>query len=369
MKVWRSLSALTCMIVFTPTFSLAQGSQQSTSAAPADLSKWDLICFCTTSVNTPHFAVRADTNGQILYYAQNSATKAQIEQAIGKPVLTSQLALLQDWRLLHRSGEVYTTSIPVLGPEKIGQLREQMRNLASNIAPAIRPDVEQIASDLEHRNLSDHLYSVLFSYVLDGLTWDELRSDKAIPELQITDSHPFWDGTFWALYPRRTSPPGTNSSDSDGITILMTWTNPVVSQLNTLQNSPSLMPALQRAARGDCQHLTIEDKAQNRWDLSRPDGSCALPVIHENANDPIYVSGTRIAKRIADAVQSSDIQKLIGGGVTLQQAHLIETHELMWEVLDALVQQGIVRQPSVLKTGTTDPAMLLPLLVVTVKEH
>jgi hypothetical protein len=357
------------LIVFCPSFSLAQDSQLAATAAPADLSKWDLICFCTTSVNTPHFAVRADTNGQILYYAQSGATKAQIQQAIGKPLLTSQLVLLQDWRLLRRSGEVYTTSIPVLGPEKIGQLREQMRNLASNIAPAIRPDVEQIASDLEHRNLSDHLYSVLFSYVLDGLTWDELKADKAIPELQITASHPFWDGTFWALYPSRTAQPGTNSSGSDGITILMTWTDPVLSQLNTLQNTPSLMPALQRAARGDCQHLTIEDKAQHRWDLARPDGSCALPVIHENANDLVYVAGVRIAKRIANAVQVSDFQTLIGGGVTPQQAHLIEAHELMWEVLDALVQQGIVQQPAVLKEGSTDPAKLLLLLVVTVQEH
>lgn len=369
MKGWRSLSALTCLIVFCPLFSLAQGSQQVISATPADLSKWDLICFCMTSVNTPHFAVRADTNGQILYYAQSGATKSQIEQAIGKPVLTSQLVLLQDWRLLRRSGEVYTTSIPVLGPEKIGQLREQMRNLASNIAPAIRPDVEQIASNLEHRNLSDHLYSVLFSYVLDGLTWDELKSDKAIPELQITASHPFWDGTFWALYPSRTAQPGTNSSGPDGITLMMTWTDLVLSQLNTLQNTPGLAPALQRAARGDCQHLSIEDGAHNRWDLARPDGSCALPVIHENANDPIYASGIRIAKRIDDAVQSNDIQKLIGGGATLQQAHLIEAHELIWEVLDALAQQGIVQQPAVLKEGTTDPTKLLPLLVITVQEH
>jgi hypothetical protein len=68
-------------------------------------------------------------------------------------------------------------------------------------------------------------------------------------------------------------------------------------------------------------------------------------------------------------VQSNDIQKLIGGGATLQQAHLIEAHELIWEVLDALAQQGIVQQPAVLKEGTTDPTKLLPLLVITVQEH
>lgn len=86
-----------------------QGGQASGSA-PTDISKWDLICFCITSVNTPHFAVRADTNGQVLYYAQNGATKAQLQQAIGAPLAESQLALLRDWRLLKLNGDVYTTS-------------------------------------------------------------------------------------------------------------------------------------------------------------------------------------------------------------------------------------------------------------------
>lgn len=179
-KVVIFLSAV-CLLA-----SLDLAAQQGLSSAPADISKWDLICFCITSVNTPHFAVRSDTNGRILYYAQNGATRAQLQEAMGEPVLGSQLGLPQDWRLLKHDGDVYITNIPVLGPERVGELREQMKKLAERIAPETHPEVEEIAAELRRRRLSDHLYSVLFSYVLDGLTWDELAGSKAIPEMHIT---------------------------------------------------------------------------------------------------------------------------------------------------------------------------------------
>ena len=360
-----------CIVLFfSSVICLLPGSTitaQQRPVAPPDISKWDLICFCITSVNTPHFAVRADTNGQILYYAQNGATKAQLEQAMGARVLMSQLDLLQDWRLLKRNGDAYTTNIPVLGPEKVGELRRQMKNLASQIVPEIRPEVQKIAAELQQRRLPDHLYSVLFSYVLDGQTWDQLRSSKAIPEMRITANHPFWDGTFWALYPNRTAEPGTDSTGPDGITLLMTWTDTVLRQLHALQNAPKLTSMLQQASRGDCRNLSIEDAEHKQWTLSGPDGACIFPVIHENASDAIYKAGEQIAKRIARAVLENDQQKLIGGGATVQQAHLIAAHELVWEVLDVIVREGMVQEPSVLRNGAASTTSLGPLLIVTVQ--
>jgi hypothetical protein len=106
---------------------VAQASPGKVESLPNDLSQWDLICFCVTSVNTPHFAVRADTNGRILYLAQNPITKAQLQQDLGVPVLESQLALLSDWRLLKHDGETYVTNIPILGPEKIASYGDRCR--------------------------------------------------------------------------------------------------------------------------------------------------------------------------------------------------------------------------------------------------
>lgn len=368
MALERSRNLITTIAVLLCGICSAQSPSPSVGMAPQDISKWDLICFCITSVNTPHFAVRADTNGQILYFARNGATKVQLQQQLGIPVLSSQLGLLIDWRLLKRSGDVYTSNIPILGPEKIDQLREQTSAVAVGIAAEIHPELSTIASELERRHLSQSLYAVLFSYVLDGLTWDKLRSAEAIPAMQITADHPFWDGTFWAVYPKRDAAPGTNSTETDGTTLLMTWTDPVSAQLNGLQSSVDLNAVLRKVARGECGNLGIEDKEHRKWHLGRADGSCVFPVIHENASEPIYVAGRRIADRIAKAVLENDMQKLIGGGATAQQARLIEGHELMWEVLNALIRQGVVQQPAVLRSKPEDTASLMPLLVVTVQQ-
>src|ERR1019366_7086175 len=99
-------------------------------------------------------------------------------------------------------------------------------------------DLQTITADLQRRNLSESLYSVMFSYVLDGLSWDQLSSRKAIPSMEVTADHPFWDGTFWAVYPKREAAPGTNSTGPHGITLLMTWTDPVLRELNALQEAP-----------------------------------------------------------------------------------------------------------------------------------
>jgi hypothetical protein len=355
------LSALLCRCGFAQSY-------QPQEATPHDLSKWQLICFCEAKESTPHFAVQADTNGQILYFAQSGATKTQLEKLIGSPILTSQLALLQDWRLLKRNGETYTTNIPVLGPEKNGLVRAQMRDAAIRLVPEIRPNVQKIASVLKQKGLSDNLYSVIFSYVFDGLPWEQLKANHATPDLQLTADHPFWDGAFWAIYPPRTDVPGTNSSGSDGITLHMTWTSTVLEPLNALQSAPNLHSVLQRVAEGNCRNLVIEDEKHNSWNLSRPDGSCAFPVIHEKAEDPIHAAGEQIAQKIAAAVLESDTSALVKEGATPQQAYVIEAHELIWEVLSLMTQQGVLQQPAVLHNPTTDTRSLLPLLLVTV-EH
>jgi hypothetical protein len=126
---------------------------------------------------------------------------------------------------------------------------------------------------------------------------------------------------------------------------------------------------LQRAANGGCRNLSVEDAEHRQWNLSRTDGSCIFPVIHEDVRDPIFAAGEQIAKRIAKAVLENDQQKLIGGGATLQQAHLIEAHELIWEVLDMIVRSTGVEQPPVLRTGTATVDALTPLLVVAVQKR
>jgi hypothetical protein len=357
---WRWLAASTGLAIAYPSVAAAQ---------PDDLAQWDLICYCSTTVSTPHFAVRTDSNGRILYHARRGATRAELERELGTRVSLSQLELLRAWRLVKRQGDVYTTTIPILGPDKIGRLRADMRRIASDLAPAIEPDILAIAAALNRRKLGRHLYAVVFSYVIDGLTWDQLGSDGAVPDLQSTAERPFWDGTFWAVFPKRESAPGTNSTSGDSVRLLMTWTDRVLPGLKPLQSAPDLRRALHRIGAGDCRDLLVEDASHASWPLGAPDGSCAVPVIHANPTDSVHAAGTRIAAMLARAVLARDERQVIGGDVTAQQAHLIETHELIWELLDALTSRGIVEAPLVLQRDGPSPTpnVLLPLLVIAIE--
>jgi hypothetical protein len=57
------------------------------------------------------------------------------------------------------------------------------------------------------------------------------------------------------------------------------------------------------------------------------------------------------------------------GRCQAQQAHLIETHELIWELLDVLTSRGTVETPPALRSDGSSPTpnLLLPLLVVAIE--
>jgi hypothetical protein len=135
-----------------------------------------------------------------------------------------------------------------------------------------------------------------------------------------------------------------------------------------LETAPGIDDLLKRVGGGSCQALTIKDSRQIKWNLTTADGRCAFPIIRTQNDDRIFVAGRTIAKQITDTILNNDLRKLIGGSATLEQARLIEAYELMWEVLNRLEAEGLVKQPAILQTGTSSPELLSSLLVVIVKK-
>ena len=357
-----ALAILTC---------IAMPAVSQTGTAPRDLSQWDLTCFCSIADDSPQALIHADNNGQILYYARSGMTRSQLEQAAGRPIPISQLQALVDWNLLRKEGEVYTTAIPLLDANQTSELRARMRAAAARIEPELVPEVRKISVQLEREGHSAQLYSIVFSYVLDGLTWKDLNASHALATPKLSIEHPFWDGTFWATYPARSFRVGTNANEPDpgsGIEAQITWTKPVLDRVHDLERAKGLRDVLHRAAAGNCKGLSVEDEKQEVWKLGSDDGRCAFPVIREDAGSPINAAGRRMASEIAETVRGNDVRDLIGGGVTAEQAHVIETHELIWEVLDLLEHDHSIIRPAALDSGgSTDD--VLGLFFVTIRKR
>lgn len=334
------------------------------AAAQATLADWDLICFCNSRTSTPHLVVRMDANGAILYAARNSTTREQLTRA-GVPATNTAIQLLRDWGLLTQRGDTLQTAFPVLGGDRMTALRRDLRAAANAMLPRVRPSVDSITEALTARATPQAAYAVVFSYVLDHLVWEEFGDAADVPA-QIDVEHPFWNGAFWAVSPKRINAPGTNSHRTDSTRILVTWTDSTLDVLRPLQSRPdltSLTRALHSASARDI------PESLRPYALFRRDGSPAFAVLRTSDDDALMRASRSLATQVADGV------RLWLRGVDAAErldtrdprlALLVTYHEFMWELLDALEESGAVTKPAILRSAPRAD-LVAPLITVITK--
>lgn len=275
-----------------------------------------------------------DSNGLILYLARNGVIREQLI-AEGIVVTDSQLRLLSDFRLLARDGDRLTTSIPTIGPEELAGLRPSLKELGMQIAESIAPQVETVRSLLGAAGHESSSYAVVFGHALDGLLWEALRERDALPDTTLSIERPWWNGTFWAICPAREGVAGTNEHPTDIGTLVMVWTD------ETLQALNSLVPSMSQA-------------------------SSRVPVVE--AGSPIDVASRQIAVTVASALVAAAKQNPLTE-TNSRETTVIVGHELIWDVIDALVGRGDVALPRVLAGARQTPEALRDLFFIRAKRR
>lgn len=242
------------LLLISLCFLLPASAQQD---PPKDLRDWGLICYC--SGGDPDDIVREDNNGQILFTARRGTTREGLK-GDGIVVTESQIELLKDWRLLAEHDGQLKTQMPVLGPDEMTRLRALMRVQAVELGASLRSDFKNLVAALAQRGYADNAYSVIFSYLLDRMVWDEFDERHLLPSMETTAEKPFWGGTLWAIYPRP-DVPGTNSKSRGDWSLSVTWTQSVMPLLAPL-NSSSLIHSLLNdlATRGSASDLATRDQ-------------------------------------------------------------------------------------------------------------
>jgi hypothetical protein len=353
-------------------FVCSAASGQQSSEPPRDLSHWTLTCYCEVDHgSTPHRVLKADDNGRILYAARQGATRKQIEAEIGHPVATSQLIALVDWRLLKEKDGLYTTAIPALGPDRMLPLRRALREQVDRELPALSPSVERLKTVLDRQGYSGSIYTLTFSYALDGLLWNQLRESHLLPETAPSKEHPFWNGLFLAVYPAQQSHPGTNTitpgtQETPALSLL--WTDAVLPKINALQNAPEIEPAINQLGRGECRNLHVTDRQHHEWSFGGEDGRCRIPVVRQVVDDPVFEASKALAAQAVTILGKADITPLTQLGIPADDARVIAAHETIWAILEELEAKHVVQPPAVLSAPELleDTAPFLPLMFVTV---
>jgi hypothetical protein len=172
----------------------------------------------------------------------------------------------------------------------------------------------------------------VFGYALDGATWDELQSHGHLPDTTLDLDHPFWRGSFWAVYPERTGAAGRNDVSVGDRTLVGVWTDATVASLND-----GLADAGRSGASGSL------------------DG---LPIVVDHGGDPVHDAGHRIARTVVEQLIETPEGRalLVRFPQEQRQAALVAiTHEFIWSVMEQLVADGTVPMPPILAPGAHGP--------------
>lgn len=315
-------------------------------AKQASARRFGVVFYGTSLGTSPNSIIRLDNNAEILAACTDGKTAAQLEE-LGVSFTESQLVLLRHYRLLERTGGVHKTAFTVLDPASTARLRTLMREKAAETAPQLRGDVAALKSALATDGREGSSYTILFSYVLDGMVWDRF-ADRGL-KTQMAAEQPLWDGVLWMLSPPRPFRSGTNSITKGQSTFKLHWSDAAREQL---------MPLLGNW--GMCRRMAVEILTSGRvasrnlrdtyraFGIFDAQGRSLLPVIHERAENPLFAASSRLADQTAQAfLDSVDLDRLMREFdlPDKRTAVVIGYHEWMWELIDELERTSLVRRP------------------------
>ncbi len=311
--------------------------------------KNDLTCFCSAR-ETPNSVVNYDNNLQLLKSFSDGRSKKELD-SLHIPYTESQLKLLRMFDLIRKDKDKYYTNIPILDESQTIHLRTQSKLIADKITPLAVPDIKELVSYLNSINRSKNAFSIMFSYVIDGLTWRIFEEKGIIKPFITIDNTSQWTGHFWILDSRRDTKYGTNTSGDSAFSISVTngASYKIMKAFYEDDNSLELI-ANDIKLNGKVTDKRVID-ALSKFGLFNEQGNITIPIINENNQDRLYTLSRLISSKICEiTVLNASIEDVVKEYhfKNNEQALVILYHEIMWDLLDNLIAQNIVEKPLIL---------------------
>jgi len=328
------------------------------------------ICYCTG--NTPSSIIKLDNNWELLLLFRQPKNIVQLD-SLGIEYTNSQLKLLQQWSLVKKDKkDFFQTSVVILDSVKSKNLRIHSEELSRQLTNEIKPKILELKSHLKGIKREKNIYSILFSYVIDGMVWDDLKKEGLVNSREISLDNPFWDGEFWTLYPKRDFYCGTNSISDKGYSIKINWSEEAI---------PKMIPFVSRF---DLQERILNDFIENeklvdkeafaefkKYNFFDNEGYFTAPIIEENKQNKIYTISQGISANIKSFIKSNiDLEMLLNNYdfKDNSQAIVILYHEMIWDIMNNLVDEKIIEKPiAFINPKQTKPADIGDLIIL-VKE-
>lgn len=313
-----------------------------------DWKNWEDICYCTMNNSYhPSSIVSADNNLQLLLSLKNGLTRKQLD-SLKIPYLRSQLLLLESYRLINKTDSIYKTAIPILDSEQTSRLRTQSLFTANMIYPEIEKECRELVAYLATQNRLNNAYSILFSYVLDGLIWTRFEKEGIVEEWDTTG---IWSGNYWFLTPRReVDCGGTNYLTKENFAFKWNWSysEKVTDELWN-KNIEALFPF---ALRNTIPNKEIINEFAD-YGFFDNDSRLTIPVINEKENNYLHSLSLKIIDKLLLTFKArTDFEQL---KTSYQFTNTSETvvvfyHEVMFDLMDLLIEKQIIQLPTAFKS-------------------
>jgi hypothetical protein len=169
-----------------------------------------------------------------------------------------------------------------------------------------------------------------------------------VKEFELNQDRPLYDGVYWAYYPKRDFRCGTNIAIGNNVFIVLNWSDGPMKKIQKVFNWTNLY-----ALRDDFlkhrkvinEDLKLELKS---YEVVDDNGNFIVPIIEMDMNDQVFLIcqsiATKLVGLIIQKLNLEDIQEEFGFS-DWEKAFVVTCHEWMWEFMEYLDEQGVVKKP------------------------
>ncbi len=343
-QVYFLIVTIYCILIFGQTIAQEKDGGEN----PISLDKYDISQYISTTGASPQNIINLDNNGDIILACISGKTIDQIK-SMEIDFTASQIRLLKDWRLLKEENKILKTTFPILNADKTKKLRNHPKKISSYLGENLQDDIIHLTKELKSLQREKNIYSILFSYVIDGLVWDRFIEKEILKEREITVEEPFWSGVIWAVYPPRDFSCGTNSISDQGVSLNVNWSEKTIKKMIPFVAD---WKNLGKMFDDFLQKGKVEDenakKVFSPFNLFNSSGQFTIPIIEEKKGNTLYeicfLISEKIAKEVPKLLNLSELKEAFDFR-NEEQTLVIVYHELMWDLLNYFEEQNLIQKP------------------------
>ena len=296
--------------------------------------QWEATQFIAVSGHQPEDYVTPDNNWEILYNLRTPHTQAELRE-MGIKCSDSQLLLLEVGGLISNTKGKWKTTIPILDKEQTSSLRSLSKEIAQSMYAKTKADFVSLTQTISDMGFKDNALSLVFSYLLDGRMWTKLVLFEDI------DNHTSWSGCYWVLYePRQDLACGTNSYGEQDL--ILTYVNSNIAPGSNIMDQC----AEEIAKSGKITDAQLISRLKP-YGLVDNNGKVLFPII-KNQQDSFHQINEKLVNSISTELKNNCGSLTTRYGIDNEKvAMVILYHEVMWNLVDNLIQDKVIAIPAI----------------------